>query len=426
MSLPMGLSLYRTATRLMGPFVPQILNRRARQGKELPTRLPERFGQTTHPRPEGRLVWIHGASVGESLVSLMMRDALLGRDPGLKILLTSGTLTSAKLIEERSRGDALHQFLPVDRLSYVDRFLEHWQPDLAVFVESEVWPNLILETARRGTRMALVNARMNEKSLSNWQRFEESAKWLLACFDWIGAADERTASGLSKLTGDTVEMVGNLKLSQQPAALDQDRLNKLKALMGDRPVWLAASTHEGEEEIILQAHQRVLESNPGTLLILVPRHPERGSSLTSLIETKGFNIAVRSNGQNPDANTQVWLADTLGEMAYWYTLAPVSLIAGSLKPGIGGHNPIEASQAGTGIMTGPHTASFDDVYKIYDAHQARDIVKSAGEICQAVDRILTNAETVQASSSATLDTLKGDGLEQTLDALMNLVTDEEV
>lgn len=424
MALPLGLTLYRIMTRLVGPNIPELLQGRVKRGKEDPHRIDERFGKASAARPEGKLVWIHGASVGESLISLSLKSALEDARQDVTVLLTSGTVTSAQLIAQKSNGRALHQYLPVDRLIYVTAFLDHWDPDLAIFVESELWPNLIVETARRGTPMALANARMNETSLKHWNRFEQSAKWLFGCFDWIGAADNRTAEGLSALTGRDIPMVGNLKLNQISEALDEDKLTELTAAIGDRPVWLAASTHEGEEEILLGAHKRLLQDNPDGLMLMAPRHPERGPALKSLIEAQGLSVAVRSAGESPGSDTQVWLVDTLGEMAYWYTLAPASFIGGSLREGIGGHNPIEASQAGTGIMTGPFTASFDDVYKVYDDHQARGICRTADEIAQAVDYIRANISPIATRNSDTLHALGGTGLEHTLKALNDLMREE--
>ena len=387
MSLPPALGLYRTATRLAAPLLSGLLARRTRKGKEDPERRHERLGRPDRARPDGLLVWMHGASVGESLVVASVAEALLARRPQLNILVTSGTVTSARLLAARLPERAFHQYIPVDTPAAARRFITHWKPDLAVFAESELWPNLIVETARQETPMALINARMNDKSIRSWRRRPDTARWLLGRFSWIGAADTRTRDGLEDLTGVPVSLAGNLKLEARPPAPDAVELDRIRTALGNRPVWLAGSTHEGEEAIVLDAHLKLLAGNPAALLILAPRHPERAAAVARLIADRGLTTVRRSEQRLPDARCQVWLADTLGEMMLWYALAPASLIAGSLVPGIGGHNPVEASRAGTAVITGPHAASFDDLFDAYRRHKAAIEAADAECLAEAVRTI---------------------------------------
>lgn len=424
MSLPPGLTLYRAATRALGGLAGPALTRRARAGKEDKARLGERLGRAGQPRPAGPLVWIHAASVGESLVALTLAETLQARRPGLGVLITSGTRTSARLIGERVRPGLLHQFPPIDRIDAVERFLDHWQPDLAVFTESELWPNLILETARRGTPMALVNARMNERSLQSWRRWPDTARWLLSCFDWIGPADLRTAQGLSALLGTPLEPVGNLKLDAGFTPPDADALDCVRRTVGARPVWVAASTHEGEDEVLLAAHAEILHQTPDALLILAPRHPERGPAIGELIGRAGLTAARRSAGETPSPDTAVWLTDTLGEMALWFTAAPVAFIAGSLLPGIGGHNPLEATRAGAQVVTGPHTASFDDVFAAYREAGAVETAGTPETIARAIEQAWTRGDEARAAGEAALAALAGQSLDVTLGALLPLLAEE--
>ncbi|WP_417483523.1 3-deoxy-D-manno-octulosonic acid transferase [Maricaulis sp.] len=387
MTLPTGLTLYRLLMRAAAPLATPLLMLRTRAGKEDPGRRNERLGRPTFPRPPGQLVWLHGASVGESLVLASLVSEFAAAQPELRFLVTTGTMTSARLMARRLPPVARHQYLPIDTLSAVRGFLDYWKPDLAVFAESELWPNLVIETAARDIPMALVNARMNDRSLTSWNKRPDSARYLLGCFDWIGAADSRTRDGLENLTGKAITLAGNLKLEARAETADPETLAGIRRTISDRPVWLAASTHPGEEAIVLHAHALTLKTHPDALLILAPRHPERGDEVARLIDKQGFRFVRRSEGDAPSPDHQIWLADTLGEMPLWYGAAPAALIAGSLLPGIGGHNPIEASQAGTAVLSGEHTASFDDLYAVYRQHKAMITVDSAASIASALERV---------------------------------------
>lgn len=421
MSFPPAITAYRGVTRLTAPLMPFLLDRRARRGKEDPARRHERLGRPSDTRPEGRLVWLHGASVGESLILASLVDALSGTHPELNFVVTTGTLTSATLMQQRLPSHARHQFVPIDTIAAARGFLDHWQPDLVVFAESELWPNLIIETALRDIPMALVNARMNEKSLRNWRNRPDSARWLLACFDWIGAADARTQEGLEDLTGRPVTLAGNLKLEAQPVLPDSHELTRVRVDVTGRKVWLAASTHEGEEATILSAHDLVLKQDPDALLILAPRHPERGDAVEALIRKRGYGCARRSRLELPKAEHQVWLADTLGEMPLWFTIAPAALIAGSLDPGIGGHNPIEASRAGAAVISGRHYVSFQDLYDAYVRHNAVRLVDDALDISEAVADIWAGKGPRIEDAETAITDASGGALALTLEALTGLL-----
>lgn len=419
MSAP-GLSLYRLAASALKPAAGWLLNKRARDGKEDPNRLNERRGDAQIPRPDGQLIWIHAASVGESQMALTLAEALLAQHTDTHVLITSGTLTSASLIARRGLDRLIHQFPPVDAPDWVSAFLDHWKPDLAVFTESELWPNLILAAKARGVPLALMNARMNQKSLDGWARWPASAKTLLGAFDWIGAADQRTAEGLSRLTGHQVEKAGNLKLECGLPTPDPDALKAAQDAIGGRPVFVAASTHEGEEDLIAAAHAEILKTRPDALMILAPRHPERADAVAAVLNDHGLPQARRSQGETPDGKP-VWLADTLGEMALWYALCPVAVIAGSFKPGIGGHNPIEASRAGALVVTGPHVDSFSDVYGVYDAHEARLIAQTAESLARDVITCWQGRSLHIRDALAALNALPGGALPLTLSHLNRLL-----
>lgn len=421
-----GLGVYRAASRVAGPLVfGQLLVKRMEAGKEDPDRLGERRGQASLSRPDGPMVWIHAASVGESLVALSLAEGLLEHDADRQVLITSGTRTSADLIARRAGQRLRHQFVPADAPAWVRRFLDHWRPDLAVFTESELWPNLVLETARRGIPLALANARMNEKSLNSWRRWPHSAKAILSAFDWIGAADRRTAEGLGYLLDGPVEETGNVKLEAGLPDPDPGALSLAREALGARPVYTAASTHAGEERLILEAHRKLLDARPDAVLILAPRHPERAEEVAALTENAGLTFVRRSSGAAPGADAQVWLADTLGEMPLWYALSPVTVVCGTFLEPIGGHNPIEATRAGSAVVTGPYAASFSDVYSAYDAAQARVIARSASELAEAVEAVWRGEGVSASAGLRALEALPGGARTTTLDALEALLRKDD-
>lgn len=421
MSLPATLLVYRALTGLAAPLLPVILARRARAGKEDPARRHERLGRPQITRPDGRLVWLHGASVGESLVLATLVDRMAAADPELEFLVTTGTMTSASLMEKRLPPQAKHQYVPVDTPGAVQRFLDHWRPDLGVFAESELWPNLLLEARKRAIPMALVNARMNAASLTRWRRRGDALRRLLEAFSWIGAADTRTRDGLEDLTGREIVLAGNLKLEARAPEPDAAELTALKNTLAGRPIWLAASTHSGEDETVLSAHALLHKTQPGALLILAPRHPERGPALAELVQARGFHLACRSKGDVPDGQDTVWLADTLGEMPLWFALAPAAFIAGSLEAGIGGHNPIEASQAGACVISGPHVDSFDDVYTAYRDHAAMLEIEDAVTLAEAVEQVWQGRAPGKAAARKAIAAASGGAMNTTLTALNSLL-----
>lgn len=421
-----SLGWYRLLMRALTPFSGWVLDRRARAGKEDASRRHERLGQPDRRRPEGGLVWMHGASVGESLVLATLVEEMAGQRPDLNFLVTTGTVTSANMMADRLPSRALHQYVPLDTPKAVKGFLDHWSPDLAVFAESELWPNLISATHERGTPMALVNARMNEKSIRSWRRRREAARYLLGCFNWIGPADERTRSGISELLGNKpLDLVGNIKLEAKPMPPDPHELSRVRVALGGRPVWLAASTHSGEEGVALAANAMLKTRHPNTLLILAPRHPDRAGEIEKLMKRHGHSWARRSLDETPDTSCDVWLADTLGEMGLWYSSASASFIGGSLVRDIGGHNPIEASQLGSAVISGEHVASFQDVYDAYREHKAVSWVDDALTLSEAVEAIWEHAGPTSEGGMAAVRQLSGGALALTTQNLLDLLSEAE-
>ncbi|MDG1117563.1 MAG: 3-deoxy-D-manno-octulosonic acid transferase [Flavimaricola sp.] len=363
------LSAYAALANLSVPLLARRITARLTDQGISPKRAAERMGRATLPRPAGPLAWFHAASVGESLSILPLLTMMQAARPDLRILLTSGTASSAQIMADRLPPGALHQFAPLDSRVVLDRFLSHWKPDLAVLVESELWPQMICRTDGKGIPLVLLNARLSRGSLRNWARFGRTAQALFGRFRLIVTQTDETAEALGELTNQQgrIRTGGNMKAAAPPPPADAKVLEDLRQSLGAAPCWLAASTHPGEEALILQAHKRLMANWPELRLILVPRHPERADKVAGMIVDAGLGLTRRSLGQGPTA--QVYLADTLGEMGLWLRLAPITFMGGSLTPN-GGHNPWEGAALGTALLTGPYVENAATDYASLSAAEA--------------------------------------------------------
>ncbi|NJR20194.1 MAG: tetraacyldisaccharide 4'-kinase [Hyphomonadaceae bacterium] len=362
-NVPWALRVYAAMMGLFEGFLPGILQRRAAKGKEDPKRLDERLGRALIQRPTGTLVWFHAASVGESLVALSVSEAMRIKRPDLVFLFTSGTRTSGDLVAKRLRAGDIHQYVPIDTPRATAAFTKGWAPDIAVFVEGEIWPNLLYATRRAGIKTALINARMTSRSIENWAARKGLSAFLFDGFDLVLPADARTKMGLTRLRRKPIGPAGNLKLAAKPLEIDATTLQSLKHALGDRPVWLAASTHAGEDVTLLAAHNALLAGAPDALLILAPRHLERRDDIEVDCRLAGMTPVRRSHSEVPNPNDRVWLWDTLGELGLAMSLASVTFMGGSLVEGVGGHNPVEPVQLGSAILTGAYVSNFADLYQ---------------------------------------------------------------
>lgn len=412
---PLPLVTYRAAARVLAPAARLALFARTRAGKEDRLRLSERFGRTTLPRPAGELIWLHGASVGECLSILPLIEILL-REPGRTALVTSGTVTSAQLMRERLPERALHQFVPLDSPSSVNRFLDYWMPRAGLFVDSELWPNMILSARARDVKLALINGRMSARSYAGWRRAPKSATHLLSCFDLCLAQDDLSAERFRLLGAGDVRVTGNLKADAPPPPADPARMQELQNAIGARPVLLAASTHPGEDETILPAHDALRKQFPDLLTIIVPRHPVRGAEIAMLCGARKY--ARRSAGQLPVSETAVYIADTIGELPAFYRVAGFAFVGGSLIPH-GGQNPLEAVKLERAVMAGSHTENFAGVYETIFSAQGEGRVHNCAEIVTLASQWLSRPETLAKAGTAAANaaTALGGALEKTRAAL---------
>ena len=378
---------YHVASDLAAPLLRRHVVRRVAAGKEERTRLNERFGIASLARPAGRLAWLHGASVGETQSLLVLIEALHRREPGLNFLVTSGTVTSARLLAQRQPVNTLHQYLPLDRRTWAARFLDHWRPDFALWVESEFWPNLLDAARRRGVPLALVNGRLSAKSLARWRWAPSLIRPVVEGFRVVLAQDEAQAQRLAALGARAPQSLGNLKFAAAPLAADASQLAALVAATAGRTVWLAASTHTGEEAIIATAHRTLKARWPNLLTVIAPRHAERGEAIASELRAAGLSTARRSQNESIDAITDVYLADTLGELGLFYRLAKVVFVAGSFR--WQGHNPIEPALLGSAVVSGPNVANFHDIFERMRKAAAVTIA-SEEELAGTIDQLLAD------------------------------------
>jgi len=359
--MTLSLFAYSAATWMLEPFAGILLKKRLKAGKERKQRLPERYGRTNNNRPPGKLIWMHGASVGETSMLLNLFDKLKSSYDDHHLLITSQTLTSADMISVKAGKNVIHQMAPMDGPRSVDRFLSNWQPDIAIFAEGEIWPNLIRKTNKRNTPLFLINARMTQKTLNNWKRRSNAAKKIFNCFYFTGAADEQTAQGIKDILGYPPDAIGNLKRAIEPPKCDPAELEKWQTSLANRQCLLAASTHAGEEVLALSAFQIFKQKYPDALLILVPRHPERAPEIIDHIKSYNLSFEQRSYDKQTACAASVLFADTIGEMGLWLRLANSVYLGGANKPDVGGHNPIEPLKLRKTVFSGPHTFNFKDL-----------------------------------------------------------------
>ena len=385
------LAAYRAFTQIAAPLAPLMLAWRTRFGKEERHRWPERYGLASIARPSGFIAWFHAASVGETNAVLPVIEAIGNEHPDLSVLLTTGTVTSAQLARARLPARAMHQYLPLDNQAYVQRFLDHWHPDLAVFVESEIWPNLLLETKARNVPLVLVNGRISPRSFKRWRRRPGFSRPLFSCFDLALAQNQILANRFVQLGAAEAHGVGNLKADAPAPPVDPAAQRSIASALSGRPVWLAASTHPGEDEMVASAHIAMKRVTPSLLTIIVPRHPDRGPLIAKQLGALGLYVALRSEGKLPEPSTDIYIADTIGEMGLFYTLAPVAFVGGSLVRR-GGQNPVEPIKLGAAVLTGPNFQNFRDSYdELLKAGGAKQVDDAASLAAVALALLNDNA-----------------------------------
>ena len=353
-----SLRLYFFLSFVLDPvyFVYQLIS--VLKGKENPNRFWERWVSKQIKRPSGKLIWLHAVSVGETLSLLPLIEKIAEDNPKINILITSSTKTSAQIFEKNLKKRVIHQMAPHDTFFVSKRFIKYWHPDIAVRVESEIWPRILLELNKKMVPSFLFNARFSKKSLKKIESQSASARFIFSLFNEIHVQENKTLEKLINIgiPSENLALTGSLKDSAKKLAFDEHIMKKFLKAAAKQKIWLAACTHSGEDEIVLKAHKKI-----GGILLIAPRHIERGKHIAKLSRSMGFTTQLRSEFPELQKETVVYIADTMGEMGLWYSMVNVAFIGGSLVER-GGHNPIEAAQLETFILHGPFTHNTEEKY----------------------------------------------------------------
>ena len=396
----MFIGIYNTLVRTLYPIViRRYIEKRKKMGKEDVKRFNERVGRPTKPRPAGRLIWLHGASVGESISMLPLINRLLEIYPDAHVMVTTGTTTSAEVMAKRLPERAFHQYLPIDNPVFAARFIRHWQPTIALWFESEFWPGMLSTIKRRNIPLILINGRISNKSFKRWQQFDFVIKEILDCFTACLGQSEEDAYRLRALGAKDAMCLGNLKYAGLPIPVDEEKKKEIQDEIGERPVWLVSSTHSDEEAKIGRYLKELSAKHEGLLTIIAPRHPTRGGEIRDILQDKyQLKTALRSANEKIQPETEVYIADTIGEMGIWYELCPIVFIGGSLIPH-GGQNFMEPSRCRDAVIVGPHMHNFTDAMN--RAKRADGIIQvdETVDLIDMVDQLLSNKELLEAKRS---------------------------
>lgn len=390
--------LYLAFSQVSEPIWRIFHRRRLQKGKEDPKRISEKYGVSPCARPVGSVFWFHALSVGESLALLPLVDRALAEDKHATVVITTSTATSVLALEKAGLPDrAVHVLLPIDTPKAVRRFLDHWTPSVAVFAELDFWPRLMIETHRRRIPLILVNSRMSPDSYRSRGKLRGLMRDILRLFDHLLVQDDESAERFKKLgaNADKITVAGALKAAARPLPADEAELSDLKASIGNRPIWLAAATCDLEEPAMIRAHQEIARTVPNALLIMAPRFLQSADAIEDEAGQAFDKIARRSRNEFPDGRTQVYIADTIGDMGLWYRIAPVSFVGHSLGPDgkpLGGKNPYEAAAIQSVIIYGPAVADFSETYQVLQEAGAAVLVRDERELAASVLRLFDDAE----------------------------------
>ena len=395
MKRSLALLTYGSLTSACRPLVPLFLRMRIWRGKENPARVQERLGIASLPRPSGRVAWMHGASIGECLSLLPCMQELIAR--GFHIVVTSGSLGSARVLRERLPEGSFHQFLPLDVHRYALRFIDNWRPEIVLIAESEIWPNVFHAIKQQGIPLISVNARLSEKSFARWRRAPKAAAEVFGWIDLCLAQTHEDASRFAELGARDARVTGNLKFDAKPPPADPAELSSLMGRIGARPVWAAVSTHAGEEEIVADAHLALQPRFSSLLTIIAPRHPQRGEAIAQMLARKGLRIVRHSRHAALGEDTEIYLADTLGETGLIYRASMLAFIGRSLTAK-GGQNPIEAAKLNCAVLHGPHVGNFREVYAALNAGEGAVVVADRKALIETVAWLLSDAQALRRAA----------------------------
>ncbi len=395
----MFIKIYNTLITILYPLVIKgYINKRKENGKEDVKRFNERVGRPVLARPEGKLIWLHGASVGESVSMLPLIQKIIDTYPDVHVMVTTGTVTSADVMSKRLPERAFHQFIPIDNPIFTTRFVKYWHPDVALWFESEFWPAMLSSIRRKNIPLILINGRISNKSFKRWQQFDFVSKELLSCFTLCLGQSEEDAYRLRVLGAKNSICLGNLKYAGLPLPIDEDKKQEIVQQINNRPLWLISATHDDEEVRLAKVHKKLQESFPDLLAIIAPRHPNRGAEIQKQLNDMGFKTSLRSSDEKITDKTDIYIANTIGEMGLWYDIANIVFIGGSLIPH-GGQNFMEPSRTRDAVIVGPYMHNFTDAVNRAKKADAIMQISDTEELTELVLQLLQNKELLEAKRS---------------------------
>lgn len=391
---------YNIFLTILTPFIYLYILLRIFKGKEDPKRIKERFGFYKKSFNEGGVIWFHAASLGEAVSVLMLVEKLTASFPKCNFLFTSGTINSARVLGQRLPKNVIHQYIPIDKKAYVNRFLNHFKPDVGIFVESELWPNLIVESSKRNIELILVNAKLSDKSYKKATKHKELYKLLFSKFSLVMAQSQEYKEKLTHFVENNLVVIKNLKFDANPLKADAIEVGNYLNQLRDRKIFLAVSTHEGEEQIIINTHRKLKEKFKNLVTIICPRHPIRTKSIEKIIEKAGLNYALRTNTKSISASVDIYVANTVGELGLFFRISEFCLVGGSLVPNVGGHNPIEPAKLNLAVLSGSYVENFKEIYEEMQRANAVTMVANEDDLVQKVDDFLSNKVLLKSMVSA--------------------------
>lgn len=411
--------MYRTLIQASFPLlIKPYINKRIKKGKEDPNRLNERFGQPKIARPDGKIIWMHGASVGETVSMLPLIDKILKEDKNINVLVTSGTVTSAEVMSKRLPARAIHQYIPIDNPKFVKNFINHWKPDLALWFEAELWPSLISEIHQCKIPLILVNGRIADKAFKHWKMFKFLSKEMLSCFNLCLGQSEEDTRRLNIIGAKDAKYLGNLKYAGFNPPVDENKKQEISSQISGRPLWGVISTHNNEEEQIGQYIAEMKKQIPNIFTLIAPRHPQRGVEIQQQLNQLGLKTSLRSKNEKINKDTDVYIADTIGEVGIWYDLAPIIFIGGSLIPH-GGQNFIEPCRFHDAVLVGPNTQNFVEATNRAKKAQAIIQVQNAKELTEKVIFLLNNPQELKEQQTKAFDWASSEA--KVLDGIMKVI-----
>ncbi len=411
------IKIYNFLMIILSPLIRIYLHLRALQNKEIKSRLNEKYGTASLARPQGNVIWVHAASVGEAQAALIIIKKINEQSQNISFLVTTVTLSSANMLEEKLPHNAIHQFVPIDHPDWINKFINHWKPDLALFLESEIWPNILITLKKNNIPSILINGRLSDNSYKNWCRIKTVAQHIFSTFNLILTQSPQDTNRFKEF-GANAHTVGNIKLNASPLAYDKAQFNVIKDAIGTRPFWVYASTHDGEEELAARVHLSLKEKFSDLLTIIVPRHPTRREDIQNKLKIMGLKIAARGDDKKLfSARDDIYLVDTMGELGLFYRLTTISMIGRCFShDGGGGHNPIEAAQLNSIVLTGPNIQYQHNLFTPMFEKNAAIQVHTEEELVKTLSLLFSNKDKREEYLSNTKDFMNS--LENIIDTIL--------